>query len=207
MQSTGDVVLARDITVILGAHNIRRKIEPGRSFAAVKSIKIHDRWNPSSDEFEGDVALLKLTEPITVTKFIKPVCIANSQTLPMSYGNVVGWGVEDDTDEPSDIPKKIQILVLSELDCLKKQPGLTKIFSHDLFCAGKDGAGVCKGDSGSGFYVQENERFYLKGIVSSSSGKLCSNANLALYSDIFKNLDFIQRVCYKNVCECCLHHL
>lgn len=71
---------------------------------------------------------------------------------------------------------------------------LTQIDWDEAFCAGREGAGVCKGDSGSGFYLNENGKFYLRGIVSSSVVRSCSEANLALYSDVFWYLDFIEKV-------------
>lgn len=178
--------------MILGAHNIAKRIEPGRFNAVVKTIKVHDKWNPSTIDFEGDIAMLKLSNPVTSTEFINPVCIANWQTSSITNGVVSGWGVAGDTDVPSNVPRKTEIPILSNLDCLKKNPGLLSIFSDDLFCAGKAGSGVCKGDSGSGFYVEIAGKFYVRGIVSSSTNELCSRSVAALYSDVLKNSNFIQ---------------
>lgn len=107
---------------------------------------------------------------------------------------MTGWGIHDDTNVNSDVPRKTEIPILIERECLKIDIGLLSVITDDVFCAGKTGAGVCKGDSGSGLYVQENGRFYLRGIVSSSTSKLCSESDVALYSDILKNLNFISQV-------------
>lgn len=178
--------------MILGAHNIAKRIEPGRFNAVVKSIKVHDKWNPSTTDFEGDIAMLKLSNSVTSTEFINPVCIADWKTSSITNGVVTGWGVASDTEIPSNVPRKTELPILNYLDCLRKNPGLLSIFSDDLFCAGKDGSGVCKGDSGSGLYVEVDGKFYVRGIVSSSINVLCSRTAAALYSDVLKNLNFIQ---------------
>lgn len=124
------------------------------------------------------------------------MCIANSSHSTITDGVVTGWGIHDDTNVNSDVPRKTEIPILIERECLKKDIALLSVITDDGFCAGKTGAGVCKGDSGSGVYVQENGRFYLRGIVSSSTAKLCSESDVALYSDILKNLKFIKQVGY-----------
>lgn len=155
---------------------------------------MHDNWNPSTTEFEGDIAILKLSGPVTLNELIMPVCIANSQTFSNLNGTVVGWGIYDDTNRPSEIPKKANIPILDDIDCLKMNPSLTKVISKDVFCAGRVGAGVCRGDSGSDYYVEQDGRFHVRGLVSSAVVKKCSESDSALYSDILKNLDFIQGV-------------
>lgn len=180
--------------MLLGAHNIKKEKEAGRETASVASIKIHEDWNPSTTEFRGDLALLKLAQTVKVNDYVKPVPIANSQLSAITQGVVTGWGYYDDNDVPSDIPRKLEISILSDLACLKNNPGLLPIFTDDLFCAGKVGAGVCSGDSGSGFYIQsEDGKTYLRGIVSSSTRAKCSESKSALYSDILKNLDFLSK--------------
>lgn len=193
-EKTGRTLLPRDIVVILGSHNIIKRIESGRVYEAVQSIKIHDKWNPKTIDFEGDIAILKLANRVTMNEFVRPICLANLQQSNISNGTVAGWGVHDDTDIPSDIPRKAEIPILSDRECLRKNQALSPIFSDDLFCAGKTNSGVCKGDSGSGFYVQMDGKFYLRGIVSSSTVTSCSQSNLALYSDVLKNIDFIREV-------------
>lgn len=190
----GKVLLPKDIQVLLGAHNTKKQTEAGREIASVASIKIHQDWNPSTSEYTGDLALLKLSQKVKVNDYVKPVPIANSQLSTITQGVVTGWGYYDDTQIPSDTPRKLEISILSDLTCLKNNPGLLPIFADDLFCAGKVGAGVCSGDSGSGFYVQsEDGKFHLRGIVSSSTLTRCSESKSALYSDILKNLDFLSK--------------
>lgn len=179
--------------ILLGAHGISRRGEPGQSFHSVKSIHIHERWNPNTQDFDGDIALIKLTTKVSFNTYIRPVCLPTA-TSEIVNGTVVGWGVSNDDGEPSNFPRKLDIPILDPRECIRKNQGLSSIFAKSLFCAGADKAGVCGGDSGSGFYVEENGIFYLRGIVSSSTVTKCSEANYALYSDVVENLEFLRKV-------------
>lgn len=141
--------------------------------------------------------MIKLTQPVIFSNYIRPVCLANLELSSLTYGAVVAWGVRDATNNPSDLPQITNIPILDKIECLKKNPGLLSIISDDLFCAGKSDSGVCKGDSGSGFYVENDGRIYLRGIVSSSTTSEvsgCSDAKVALYSDVLKYLEFFEEV-------------
>lgn len=187
-------MLAREIVVLLGAHRISKRGEPGQSFHSAKSINVNERWNPSTKDYDGDIAIIKLTEKIQFNSYIRPVCLPNSEITDIINGTVVGWGYHDDREEPSDHPRKLEIPILDPRDCIRKNQGLSFIFARSLFCAGKEGGGVCAGDSGSGFYVEKDGIFYLRGIVSSSTVSKCSDSNYALYSDILEYTEFLRNV-------------
>lgn len=168
-----------------------KNVESGRVNARVKSIHIHDNWNPH-EGFDGDLALLKI-DSVKIGKFIRPVCIASPIISSNIQGTVVGWGKYDDSAKTSDVPRKIELPILSKHVCSKRNNALVNLMTDSMFCAGKQGAEVCVGDSGSGFYVEHDERFYLRGIVSSSSKNVCgrSKSQVALYTDVLKNLSFL----------------
>lgn len=187
-------MLAREIAVLLGAHNINRPIEAGKSIFSAKTILLHDKYNPNTVDYDGDIALIKLAEPVHFTTYIRPVCLPDYESTRIVSGTVVGWGAHDNTNIPSDYPRKIEIPILDPRDCIRKNRELATIFGRSMFCAGKDGSGVCEGDSGSGFYVKNNGKFHLRGIVSSSTRKECEDTNYALYSDVPDYMEFISQV-------------
>lgn len=155
---------------------------------------MHDTWNPTTSNFDGDIAYLRLAQPITYSDYIRPICLPKSDVLSIGNGDVVGWGVVDDNGMIADFPREVNLPIINEIECLRKDRGLIDVIWPDSFCAGKQYAGVCKGDSGSGFYVQINNKFYLRGIVSSSTKKKCSQTDLAIYTDVYKYLGFINKV-------------
>lgn len=187
-------LLARDLTILLGAHNISRKVETGRQYVSVKAIHIHDKWNPATTDYEGDVAVIELTENVRFNNYIRPICIAKTAISAGSSGMVTGWGYHNDAEIISEVLRKVQLPVLSLRECFRNDVGLANIIWDEAFCAGKEGAGVCKGDSGSGFFVERDGKVHIAGIVSSSVARSCSKANIALYSDVHKYSGFIQKV-------------
>lgn len=135
-----------------------------------------------------------MAESVAFSNYIRPVCLPTQETSEIVNGVVSGWGVFDDSNIPSNLPRKVELPIVSNLECFKKDEALVRIIWEEAFCAGREGSGVCKGDSGSGLYVEIFGRFYLRGIVSSSVARPCTQTNYAIYSDIYKYLNFLSKV-------------
>lgn len=110
--------------------------------------------------------MVKLAEPVSFNDYIRPICLPTSGVLNVQNGDVVGWGITDDTRTISNTPREVNLPIVNDIECLKRDRGLLDIAWTESFCAGKNGSGVCEGDSGSGFYIEKNGVFYLRGIVS-----------------------------------------
>lgn len=194
-RSDGEIFKPEDITVLLGAYNIDQKNETGQVSIPAELTYIHDKWNSSSLIFNNDVALIKLNQIVNFNQFIRPVCLSTTKMLNINYGTVVGWKVHDDDGKISNFPREVEVPMLNAFKCVQNNRDLLDIFDHEtMFCGGKDGVGVCQGDSGSGFYVEKDGKYYVRGIVSSGTGRSCSGMNYVLYSDILSNWEFIQTV-------------
>lgn len=59
------------------------------------------------------------------------------------------------------------------------------------FCAGGEKAGPCSGDSGSGYFVQIDDSWTLRGIVSSSMLKDNINCDVDRFAVFTKVIDFV----------------
>lgn len=64
-----------EIVVVLGRHNISRRLEVGSEIRGIQEIKVHPRWNPSEPKFEADVAVLMLDRAVQFSELIQPVCL------------------------------------------------------------------------------------------------------------------------------------
>lgn len=179
--------------VILGAFDISWGHESGRAIFDVKKATMHSDWDASSLDFEGDIAILELAREVIFDEFIQPICLIDQSLLNMKEGVVVGWGLINAT-KIADIPRKLEIPIVNRLRCLKRENSLVNVIWDEAFCAGKDYASVCKGDSGSGFYIEKDGVFYLRGTVSSSVAHDCDGSHFAIYSDIAKYVGFISEV-------------
>lgn len=111
------------------------------------------------------------------------------------HGIIVGFGTNEFDEKPR-IAQKIIIPIIDFHDCAKDNEDFENILSHRLFCGGyKNGSGVCDGDSGSGVIFLYRNRFYLKGIVSSSlkiSQQMCNVYAYQVYTDVLKFLYWIK---------------
>lgn len=183
--------LLQDIQVLLGESD---QHEEGRISIGVNMFKTHDDWRPSKKDFDGDIAVLELNDRVFFNDYIRPVCLLENHNDNITNGTLAGWGFYDESLKVSDVPRKIELDIFSDGDCFRADRNLVDISSQNMFCAGRKGVAVCRGDSGSGFYVNANGIHYLRGLVSSSGVNQCSDGFLELYSDVEKYLDFIKQV-------------
>lgn len=180
--------------IVLGAHDFREQSEVGRINVGVKEVIMHPGWNPNERPYTHDIAVLKLLEPVPFSIYIRPVCLPTAELLDIQLGQTVGWGNFDRKETTSHIANKIDIDIISNLECFQKDTILSTIAWPESFCGGNEEGGVCQGDSGSGFYVKKAGKFYLRGIVSSSVVRECGESREALYTDVFEYLKFLSEV-------------
>jgi hypothetical protein len=190
-------LLAREIAIILGGHNLKSFIEEGRETKFPSKIHIHPDWNPHIETFDADIALLELPKPVTYSSYIQPICLWESPfEPPQDLGVVVGYGKsEDSTKIHENIPKVIDVPIQTQENCFLSNPALVSISSTRTFCGGyRGGTGVCNGDSGGGLVIQLNNVFYLRGIVSSSLIRdfSCDLENYSIFTNVLKFKNWIK---------------
>lgn len=173
-------------------------MEPFRREIEVSGILIHHGWDPDELRYAHDIALLKLKEKIqNFTPTILPICIKNTREIAnIKNGTIVGFGEFNEMrGVSSDVALKVDLPIIETSTWLdSEQRKLAIAFWKESFTAGSKNAGICPGDSGSGYYVKsyDDGRFYLRGVVSSAfieAGYNCTHNNYALYSDVLQYLD------------------
>lgn len=183
--------------ILLGSNDISKDNEFGRQNVSAKEIIIHENWDSKSTRYNDDIALIRLSSPVTFDSFIQPICLMTNDQV-VSNGKVAGWGSVDNSGTTADIAKIAELTFLSLCDCLLRNYLLGQMAWKDSFCAHSEVNGVCKGDSGSGFYVHIQNKKYLKGLVSSSVIRDCSENSIAIYTDISKYYGFIKVTRFNN---------
>ncbi|CAG0897187.1 unnamed protein product [Darwinula stevensoni] len=150
----------------------------------VSTIILHKGY--TMHNFDSDIALLRLTEPVEFTKRVELICLPTNQYFSVANledgktGLVASWG-ENVSDKLSDNLMEIEIPVLSNDNCHKNtihltgEPDTTRTLSYNSFCAGfhgntssQDFQAACLGDSGSPmvFYTHALKQWQIEGIIS-----------------------------------------
>jgi secreted trypsin-like serine protease len=189
--------LARDISVILGAHNLTKTHEQGKMTIGVESIELHAEWNTKSASYDADISILTLTDVVSFTRFIQPICLmdSDSEVAKIKSGYSTGYGKSEKVANNENILKSVETPIAnSNEECFYTNDLLVQISSIRTFCGGsRGGAGVCLGDSGNGMFIEHSQTYYLRGIVSASlySNNDCDVHNHAIFTDVLKFNEWI----------------
>ncbi|XP_070504605.1 serine protease gd-like [Chironomus tepperi] len=176
-------LLPKNITVILGHYDLTKLNGSGITTVPVKTIRLHPHWNPMTQSFDADIAILELDQEVQFTNSIQPICLIEprSDVASLTEGIVVGYETYDN-GKIANIPRVLDTPITSYHDC-KKDENYLSLLSRRTICGGRaDGTGVCFGDSGSGLLVFKNGTYYLRGIVSASLYSEVSSCDFNAYS-------------------------
>jgi len=192
---------AKDISVVLGGHNLNLLHEVGRLTFNVREVHVHQNWNQYLSRYDSDIAVLILREDVTYNDHINPICVAFPGTSEASATNglIVGYGkTEDTTREFSYLPKQADTPIHKLETCIRKHPQIQSIAHHTTFCGGHGNeTGACTGDSGGGLFVRIGNKFFLRGIVSASlSGTQygCNVGAYSLFTDVTKFVPWLYEI-------------
>jgi len=122
--------------------------------------------NYDSRTIDYDVAVLKLTAPITFGEYIKAVPMASSSASDFDkvQTTVLGWGTTD-SGSLSSVLMEVSVPVISNTQCNDRYQSITP----RMMCAGLldvGGKDSCQGDSGGPAVVLEKGVYVQAGIVS-----------------------------------------
>ncbi|CAK1593262.1 unnamed protein product [Parnassius mnemosyne] len=167
----------RDIVVWLGAHDTTAGAHTARKVGVIQKI-LHPLFQfrmTQPDRY--DIALLKLSRPITYTGHILPICLPELDLeLRGKSGVIAGWGKTDASSghTGTNLLRSATVPILSTEQCINwHQSKQISVEIHaEMICAGhSDGhQDACLGDSGGPLIVLDSGRYYLAGITSAGFG-------------------------------------
>ncbi|XP_008330469.1 transmembrane protease serine 2 [Cynoglossus semilaevis] len=164
------------------------------SFGSGKSVeKIinHEKYN--TDTNDNDIALLKLSTPLTFSVTVKPVCLPNSgvDLSPGRQAWITGWGALRSSGPSPDILNQAQVTIYSRDQC-NSDWILSGQVTETMICAGKLEGGVdsCQGDSGGPLVAKEGNLWWLAGDTSWGIGCAWKNKP-GVYGNVTHLMDWV----------------
>ena len=200
LDKTRESVDPEDLLVYLGKHNLRKWTGPEQD-AKVREIFIHPDYN--YNRFYSDIAILRFTTEVTFNNFIRPACLWNFdedyKILINKTGHVPGWGYNERGLVSEELSFAQMPVVAHETCIWSNRDFFSKVTSNVSFCAGyMNGTSVCNGDSGGGLVFKQNNRWYLRGIVSVGAALQntlkCDPNHYAVFTDVAKFLKWIKNL-------------
>ncbi|XP_050093950.1 venom prothrombin activator vestarin-D2-like [Anopheles aquasalis] len=184
------------LSVRYGTYDLTQPEQGGR--IGVSRVLLHPEYR--AQDFSHDIALLELMTMLPYGETVQPACLwraipgtgADQDHLEGTLGTTVGWGIG---------PHNLYTYVLQilEVSASTKRKCIEsfdeRLFTGDqFFCAVTP---VCKGSGGSGFYVKQGDRYFLRGITTfglAAKGKyLCGVNTLTSLLNVAHYTDWIQQ--------------
>lgn len=163
----------KDITVILGTHNINQVNEK----RDVQEIIIHRKYSKSKTVYSDfgqykvngefyDIALIRMKQKVVFRRNISPICLPSSNQRNFSNLFVAGWGTTDpmDPNSTSELLRETEVREWSSRRCMIPYSRFS--ITWRTLCANMENKDSCNGDSGGPLMTRVQGNIYLAGIVS-----------------------------------------
>ncbi|KAF3823621.1 hypothetical protein GH733_007089 [Mirounga leonina] len=160
--------------------------------ASVSQIIINGNYTDEEDDY--DIALMRLSKPLTLSAHIHPACLPmHGQTFSLNETCwITGFGKTKETDEKtSPFLREVQVNLIDFKKCndfLVYDSYLTP----RMMCAGdlRGGRDSCQGDSGGPLVCEQKGHWYLAGVTSWGTG--CGQRNKpGVYTKVTEVLPWI----------------
>ncbi|XP_029028029.1 transmembrane protease serine 4a isoform X2 [Betta splendens] len=164
----------------------------------VDKIIVNGQYDPVLSDY--DIAMLRLSSPITVGDSRRPVCLP-PKALGLSAGDtltVTGWGYLRENGQVSPSLQMAQINFIDRDTCSSPQVYGSTITPR-MICAGVMAGGVdaCQGDSGGPLVYDSSSKWNLVGVVSWGDG-CARKGQPGVYTNVDEMLNWIYTVMQKN---------
>ncbi|XP_049718019.1 putative serine protease 45 [Elephas maximus indicus] len=193
----------REYSVMLGTSKLQPVDFTGVLLIPVRDIILHPKyWGRTF--IMGDVALLQLHIPATLSEYVQPICLPEPN-FHLRVGTqcwVTGWGqIKQRFSANSTLTPELQeaeVFIMDNKRCdriyHKKSlfPRIIPLVLEDMICATNYGENLCYGDSGGPLACEVEGKWILAGVLSWE--KACAKAqNPGVYIRVTKYSKWIKK--------------
>uniref|UniRef100_A0A8D0GKB2 Transmembrane serine protease 13 n=1 Tax=Sphenodon punctatus TaxID=8508 RepID=A0A8D0GKB2_SPHPU len=175
--------------VFAGLSNLNKAADAG---IPVSRVIINSNYSDDHDDY--DIALLKLSRPLTLSGQIRPACLPmTGQTFDFGRTcSITGYGKTSENEENTN-PKlrEAEVKIIDFKLCSSRQV-YEGFLTSRMMCAGylQGGKDSCQGDSGGPLVCEDNNRWYVAGVTSWGTG--CGQKNKpGVYTQVTQLLSWI----------------
>uniref|UniRef100_G3QJV2 Transmembrane serine protease 13 n=1 Tax=Gorilla gorilla gorilla TaxID=9595 RepID=G3QJV2_GORGO len=160
--------------------------------ASIAEIIINSNYTDEEDDY--DIALMRLSKPLTLSAHIHPACLPmHGQTFSLNETCwITGFGKTRETDDKtSPFLREVQVNLIDFKKC-NDYLVYDSYLTPRMMCAGdlRGGRDSCQGDSGGPLVCEQNNRWYLAGVTSWGTG--CGQRNKpGVYTKVTEVLPWI----------------
>uniref|UniRef100_A0A3B3V4R9 Transmembrane serine protease 15 n=1 Tax=Poecilia latipinna TaxID=48699 RepID=A0A3B3V4R9_9TELE len=157
-------------SAVLGLHAQSQIYAAEVQTRLVDQIIIHREYNRLTKH--GDIAMMRLQQPINFTQWVQPVCLA-AEGQNFAAGRrcfIAGWGREAEAGSLPDVLQEAALPLVEQAECQLLLPEYT--ITSSILCAGYPEGGVdsCQGDSGGPLMCEEDGHWTQIGVISFGAG-------------------------------------
>ncbi|XP_004543751.3 transmembrane protease serine 4a isoform X2 [Maylandia zebra] len=166
--------------------------------SSVDRVIVNADYNAETNDY--DIALMRLTRPITVSDVRRPVCLPpkDYSITAETYMTVTGWGYRRENGAVADILQEAKIPLIAQSVC-SSPTVYGSIITNRMLCAGfpEGKVDACQGDSGGPLVHISDSSWNLVGVVSWGVG-CARKGKPGVYTNVEVMLNWIQTVIEKN---------
>lgn len=133
------LIESKDMLIVLGKTNIGNWANGNAVLRDAKKVTVHPDYEQNTGIY--DVAIITLNKPVEFTKLVRPICLWDEndtlENIVSKKGTVAGWGKDETGEDFVEMPKKVELPVVSQVTCLRSHVAYQNLTSENTFCAGK----------------------------------------------------------------------
>lgn len=170
---------------------------------SIEDFVVHENYFPYSIDQHNDIALLRLAQEVSYTRWIAPLCLpvtpdVRNRDFDGVSLDVSGWGRTENAPE-SDVKLRARVNGVSLDYCQLIYRNASRRVENSQICAlGENGADTCTGDSGGPLMGRENPTrgvpYYFQVGITSYGPTQCGRGIVpGVYTRVSEYMDWILR--------------